>query len=217
MRADRAYSALARALTPPGGDVRGFDALGLPVPDVRVLEAEHVALFGRAGRAQISPYEVARIGGDLHEVLADLSLAGFTPDPGFRDRWDHVCVGLAALAVLSERESGTRAPEGRLTTFFRRRIEPWVPAFFDELAASDEFPVHRALGLRAGMVLDASIARLGDGRRARPCREPTPEPSCVRCGKPVGFSLPKRPDLLPPWGLVCLPCRVRADLRRFGT
>lgn len=225
MRASASYAALAQAVAPPGGDARAFAALGLPEPDAVALEAEHVVLFGRAGRARISPYEGVRVGGDLHAILGDYSRAGFAPDPSFRDRWDHVCVGLAVLSALSEsaeRAGAAGGPEARpaeemLRAFFRRRVQPWVPAFFADLAAVPHHPLHRALGIRGGELLREEVARLGEAEPRRQERGPLQEPRCTQCGEPVGFSLPKRNDVLPPWGLVCLRCRVRADLGRSGT
>jgi len=218
------YAALSRALRPPSGDASAFATLGLPEPDSRDLESEHVALFGRAGRARISPYEGARGGGGLHEILADYARAGYAPDASFRDRWDHVCVDLALLAELtrsieqaSPGDGAAAEAEDVLRTLFRRRVQPWVPAFFDDLAEARGFPFHRALGIRASTFLRAEIARLGNNGGEQRETELPEEPVCTRCGQPVGFSLPKPNNPLPPWGLVCVRCRVRADLGRSGT
>ncbi|MFQ5845878.1 MAG: molecular chaperone TorD family protein, partial [Planctomycetota bacterium] len=218
------YGALARALAPPGGDASAFGALGLRVPDAGVLEAEHVALFGRAGRAVVSPYEGAHRGVGLHALLAAYAAAGFAPDPSFRDRPDHVSVELAFLEGLCRRAERARARRDRETAraaadrsrdFLARHVRRWVPAFFDSLLRTEGFRVHQGLAARATPFLRregacASAPGGGVGSDAPPAG-----PSCTTCGSPLGFTPPEREDSRPAWGFVCVRCRLRADLRRF--
>ena len=105
------YGALSQALAPAGGDASAFRVLGLPAPEPAELEAEHVRLFGRAGRAVLSPYEGIHRGTGLREVLAAYAAAGFAPDPAFRDRPDHVSAELALMEGLARREERAR-PRG---------------------------------------------------------------------------------------------------------
>jgi len=212
----RLFGALARALGPPRGDAAAFPALGLPVPDAAALESEHVELFGRAGRAVLSPYEGEHRGTRLQDVLAAYAAAGLAPDPSLHDRPDHVSVELAFLEGLAAREEravrcgetekALAAAKARCD-FFRLHVRPWIPNFLDSMARTG-FAIHRALATRAAVFLGGAAPR----RR----QEAAPvEPPCTTCGKPLGFCPPERNDLRPAWGFVCLHCRLRSDLRRF--
>jgi len=216
----RIYGALSRALAPPGGDASAFPALGLPAPGRSELEVEHVTLFGRAGPAVLSPYrEGARHGTELREVLAAYAAAGYAPAPSFHDRADHVSAELALLEALALREERARvrgdreaasAAAERGRAFFRRHIQPWVPAFLDSMAQAEGFGIHRALAARAARF----VYREGECITAPPETSPA-EPLCTRCGRPLGFLPPKRDDLQPSWRFVCVRCRVRADIGRL--
>ncbi|MHC4547604.1 MAG: molecular chaperone TorD family protein [Planctomycetota bacterium] len=220
----RIYGALARALAPPGGDASAFPHLGLPEPDGSDLEAEHVMLFGRAGRAVLSPYEGVHRGTGLRGVLAAYAAAGYAPDPSFHDRPDHVCAELALLEGLAQREEEARdrgeretalAAAERAQGFFLRHIRPWVPAFFDSMVRTEGFALHRALAARAALFLRRESACPGAPRgEVRPEALPA-APLCTTCGRPLGILPPKRHDLHAPWGFVCARCRLRADLRRL--
>ena len=74
----------------------------------RTLEAEHVALFGRAGRAIVSPYEGVHRAIRLSDLLAVYAASGVAPDVSFHDRPDHVSVELAFLEDLLLREERAR-------------------------------------------------------------------------------------------------------------
>jgi len=223
--AARIYGALSRALAPPGGNASAFPELDLPAPGRSELEVEHVTLFGRAGRTVLSPYrEGGRRSTELREVLAAYAAAGYAPDPSFHDRPDHVSAELALLEALALREEQARVQGDRETasaaaecgrTFFRRHIQPWVPAFLDAMARAEGFGLHRALAARAAPFVHRESACLdAPGPAARPCAPPK-EPFCTSCGGPLGFSPPQRDDLRPAWGLVCVRCRVRADIGRL--
>ncbi|MHC4816506.1 MAG: TorD/DmsD family molecular chaperone [Planctomycetota bacterium] len=221
------YEALARALTPPRGEVHAFRDLGLPSPDVDALVDEHATLFGRLGRAVLAPYEGVHRGTSLHQVLTAYARFGFAPDASFRDRPDHVCLQLALAAALNRRARGAaecgspaqalRARE-EARQFFHLRIWPWVPVWFDKLTSFEEYPVHRSLAFVAGEFLAEEGVRWGaPGRAPQDRREPVAQPRCAECGRPVGFVSPRRDAALPPWALVCVRCRLRFDLRRFGS
>jgi len=222
MRAAETFDLLARALAPPGGDPEAFSRLGVPRPEPATLAAEHVALFGRAGRAVLSPYEGEHRGTGLHAVLRSCAERGLAPDPSFRDRPDHVSVPLAVMASLSreaeralehgDREGGREAA-ARARAFFAERVAPWVPAFFASMARAERFPLHRALAAHGARLLRSGPRGAGESRR-----EPAPEEAaCAACGGPLGYSLPPGAGPRPPWGLVCAGCRLRADLRRLKT
>jgi TorA maturation chaperone TorD len=175
-----------------------------------------VELFGRAGRAVLSPYEGDHRGTRLQDVLAAYAAVGLAPDPSFRDRPDHVSVELAFLEGLAAREDravrrgetekALAAAKARCD-FFRLHVQPWVPTFFDSMGRAS-FAIHRALATRAAVFLGAAATR----RR----REASlVEPLCTTCGKPLGFCPPERNGLRTSWGLVCVRCRLRSDLRRF--
>jgi len=216
----RLFGALARALAPPAGDAGAFAVFDLPTPDRERLEAEHTALFGHAGRALLSPYEGVHRGTGLHEILKAYAAGGFAPDPSFRDRLDHVCLELAFLEGLGRRErralragerSSAAALAERARDFFDRHPGTWVPGFFESMAGAAGFPEHRALAVRAARFL----RRVGAPRQAARAETVAPaEVLCTSCGVPVGVSLPKHKSRPPPWGFVCLKCRLRADLRR---
>ena len=221
----RIYGALALALAPPGGEASALPVLGLPEPDTAELEAEHVVLFGRAGRAILSPYEGVHRATPLREVLATYAAAGFAPDPSFRDRPDHISAELALLEGLARREEeardrgdreGARLAAEELAGILIDRIRPWVPAFFDAMARTEGFALHRALAARAALFLHRESACSG-APRGKPRTEALPtEPLCATCGKPLGVLPPERHDMHAPWGCVCARCRLRADLRRLA-
>jgi TorA maturation chaperone TorD len=220
----RSFGALSRALAPPRGDAAAFPALGLPAPQPNGLEFEHAALFGRAGRAIVSPYEGVHRGTSMHRVLAAYAAGGFAPDPAFPDRPDHVCMELAFLEGLGrrrlralERRNRTAADAlaARAREFFADHVWAWVPALFDAMARAEGFPLHGALAERAGAFLDRHAERAGLSREQAPEPPPPPaQPQCKTCGAPLGVSLPEHYGPRPPWGSVCLRCRLRADLRR---
>ena len=226
------YDALARALAPPAGDASAFADLELAEPDALALATEHAALFGRGGRAVVSPYEGAHRAAPPHEVAAAYAAAGLALDPAFRDRPDHVSAELAVLCVLERRRdraarAGDRDRARRawdaVREFFLRRVRPWVPEFLDAVRGAVGFPIHRALAERALEVVrdDACrpVAESG-GVGPAPAVPALEEALCASCGRPVGFSPPRRRnDFLPDWGLVCAPCRIRADvvIRRSRT
>ena len=223
MRAAEILATLARALAPPGGDAEAFSRAGVPRPGSAAIAEEHVALFGRAGRAALSPYEGEHRGVGLDAVLKGCADHGFAPDPSFRDRPDHVSVLLTVMASLcrdaeqalerGERE-GARKAAARARAFFGERLEPWVPAFFESMARQEGFPLHRALAVRGARLLRHGSAR--GVTRTAPLPGPTSQqPACTACGGPLGYSLPAGAAFRPPWGLVCAGCRLRADLRRL--
>lgn len=223
-RSSLVYGAIAEILTPPSGDPAPMGVLGLPAPDPSAFAEEHVLLFGRAGPARVSPYEGAHRPAALHDVLASYAEIGFRIDPGFRDRPDHACAELAVMAGLArdeERLEERRDPEARQAAtraargFFRKRLQPWLPRFFEGVAAAERAPHHRALARFAGAFLQREGRRLEVGR-AQPCPPtPAPQTSCRECGMPLGFPLPDSMESLPRSLSVCTQCRVRADLRRL--
>lgn len=219
------YGALARALAPPCGDSSAFAALGLPEAHPAELAAEHAALFGRAGAALLSPYAGVHCGAAPYEVLPALAAEGLAPDPGFRDRPDHVSVTLAAMEGLVSREEralargdreSARSAATRARAFFDRNLRPWVPAFFLAMVRAEGFALHRSLGARAARFLSREGPGPAASHDGAPRRPALADPPCSKCGRPLGIPLPERDDLPLPWGGVCVRCRVRADLRRFS-
>ncbi|MHC4932919.1 MAG: TorD/DmsD family molecular chaperone [Planctomycetota bacterium] len=225
MRTAEVYGAHSRALTPPGGDAHAFVVFDLPEPEPSFLQAEHTALFGRAGRPVLSPYEGSHRETGLHEILAAYAESGLAPDASFRDRPDHVSVELAFMEGMTQRSesslrrgrrSEARSCRERAREFFLAHIWTWVPDLFDSMARVESFTFHRALALPAVRFLRSE----GDRMRApRPVErresESLPEPRCRTCGAPLGVSIPESTKCQPPWGSVCLRCRLREDLRRL--
>lgn len=213
------YEALARALTPPCGEAGALPTLGLSLPEARALGREHVALFGRAGHAVLAPYEVVHRGTTLHAILACYVRFGFVPDPGFHDRLDHVSLQLALAADLTASpravERGSQAHTRTQRQYFLERLWPWVPAWFERMASLRDYPLHRELARVARAFLAKEGARLGASMpKGRAGTRPS-QPFCTECGRPVGFVVP-RGSPAPPH-LVCARCRIRANLRRFGS
>jgi hypothetical protein len=184
-----------------------------------------MSLFGRAGRALLSPYEGMHSGTGIREVLAAYAVGGFALDPSFKDRPDHISAELAFLGGLARREThalrsgdrpGARSAANDAREFFLRHVWPWAPFLFESMACADDFPLHRVLGEKAAHFLSGEGARLGAPRsRPRVCEASRAEPRCTACGAPLGVSLPEKSNLQPPWGSVCLRCRLREDLRRL--
>jgi hypothetical protein len=160
----------------------------------------------------------------MHDVLDSFAVAGYAPDPTVRDRADHVSFELAVMQGLwcrsesataeGDEDAARRAAE-RAHAFFLARIDPWVPSFFESMARASRFALHSALARHATVFFQREGACVGRSS-VESLREPThPEAPCVRCGRPLGFSLPREGGPAPSWGSVCVRCRVRVDLRRL--
>ncbi len=218
------FGALSRAFAPPEGDASAFVDLDLFEPDAASLASEHVALFGRAGVAVVSPYEGVADGGGIHALLDAYARGGLAPDPSFRDRPDHVSAVLAFLerqALDSEearaRDDSVEADRAadRARSFFVAHVQTWVPEFLTTLSRAEEFPIHRLLAERAGVLLRREAACLGVPPAPLHRGEPAPVAACcAACRRPLGFALPDPDPSRPVPGPVCLSCRLTAASRR---
>jgi len=214
------FGLLSRALSPPAGEPGAFASLGVERAPGAAIAEEHAALFGRAGRAVVSPYEGAHTGADLHAVLATYAENGLLPHGSFRDRPDHVSMELAAMEELCREATAAQArgnhaearrAAGRARGFFARRLAPWLPGFLGGVARARGFAHHAALAARVRRVLFRATAGAALARETAP---PAHERRCTSCGGPLGFTVPSGWSFSPAWGYVCAGCRLRADLRR---
>jgi len=207
--AARTYDLLARALGPPAGDARAAAGLGLAPVDACSFALEHALLFGRAGEARVSPYEAnCRGTAGLAEVVRDGLRCGWRSADDWHDRPDHASLELAIMARLAgdparEREAARE--------YFARRIRPWIPAFFRDLAREEACPAHRDLARLGLAFLERQGAFPAPAGRCEAPAAPA-EAICANCGRPAGFAPPAGMELEIP---VCARCRIRADLRRI--
>ncbi|AFZ71665.1 TorD/DmsD family molecular chaperone [Natronobacterium gregoryi] len=138
---------------------RGFDLLASwrrtvddPEEVAHDLERVHTRLFvGPQPKLQIheSYYADDFLGEPLARVRGTYMELGIEPAPDLREEADHAAVELAALAVLTHRESADPAEK----TWFLREHGWWFDAFAADVddAATSEF--YRAVGaIAAGLV-----------------------------------------------------------------
>jgi TorA maturation chaperone TorD len=129
------------------------------------LEREYFRLFIGVGRGELVPYESFYLTGFLQEkplarLRQDLAVLGIERSPDLVELEDHAGVLCEIMAGLLD---GTfETPEASEAHFFQAHIEPWVPRFFDDLAAAQESNFYRHVAIlgRTFMTIESEARAL---------------------------------------------------------
>lgn len=129
------------------------------------LEREYFRLFIGVGRGELVPYESFYLTGFMQEkplarLRQDLAVLGIERSPDLVELEDHAGVLCEIMAGLLDGSFETS--EGEDNRFFQAHLAPWVPRFFDDLAAAQEANFYRHVAIlgRTFMTIESEALAL---------------------------------------------------------
>lgn len=149
----------------PLGQAYGRLAEAAKAADPKAVEREYFELFIGVGRGELLPYGSFYITGFLNErpladLRRDLAVMGVERAEGRHEPEDHIAsvseimAGLASGGFSADALGCGAAGEAG---FFARHLQPWVPAFFSDLAVAPSADFYRHVAEIGRLFTDIEI------------------------------------------------------------
>lgn len=117
---------------------------------VEAAAAEHAALFHGVGKPEVFAYGSYHLSGFLHEqplaaLRTDLAALGLGRDPERLETEDHVAYVFEVMRWLIAGDDAAVCNLAQQQRFFRRHVQPWVPALCAATAGHPRAELWRAV------------------------------------------------------------------------